>query len=431
MAVGRTRLGTKDCATALQTSNIAKVTSSASGSIHTTAGSMSPIPPGQRLHLSKQRLAVLTHYLPPYMTRVLQHVADTFPQMRVLLSIPVEPNRNFALDWGSLDVEVQKSVMLRRPWKHRAGFKDELYVHVPYDTYSRLRRLQPDLILSYELGFRSLASAMYRRLHPASRLALCVCVSEHTESGRGGSRWLLRKTLVRLADAVSYNGPSCQRYLRRLSVPEHKMFPFPYAADDRTEPKLKASSPEPNRRLLVVGQLNERKGVLKAIETMSRHCTLHPEQKWDLTFVGTGPLEPTLRQWKSPANLQVALQGHVSPEELALTWENYGVLFLPTLADEWGLVVNEAMRAGLPVLGSCYAQACESLIVEGSNGWLFTPDRLDELHAKLNKLAEISADELLVMRDSARASVAHITSQSAALSACHMLSSLCSHVPQP
>jgi glycosyltransferase involved in cell wall biosynthesis len=401
------------------------MSSESTSSKPTTVSSMTAAPPGQRPNVSEQRLAVLTHYLPPYTSRVLQHITEAFPRTHVLLSIPVEPNRRYALDWGNLNVEVQKSVMLRRPWKHRAGFKDELYVHLPYDTYAKLRRLKPDLVFSYELGFRSLASAMYRRLHSRSRLALCVCVSEHTEAGRGSSRWLLRKTLVNMADAITYNGPSCLRYLRQLSIPEHKLFSYPYAPDDRTEPPSRSHALEPNRRLLVVGQLSERKGVLKVVESLSSYCSRYPDQSWDLTFIGSGPLEQTLKHWNSPANLQLTLLDHMAPEELASNWHRYGVLLFPTLADEWGLVVNEAMRAGLPVLGSRYAQACEALIVEGSNGWLYSPDKPDELHSKLQRLAALTADELHVMRHSARASVAHITSRAVANLACQMLHSLC------
>ncbi len=203
------------------------------------------------------------------MGRVLQHTARRVPQTQILLSIPLEPNRNYKLDWGNLDVAVQKSWMLRRRWKHRAGFDDELFVHLPYDTYARLRRMRPDLIFSFELGFRSLASALYRRLNPRTRLAYCVCVSEHTEQGRGGARWLLRRTLIRQADAITYNGPSCRRYLQQLGVPDNKLFPFPYAADDRTEPPIRQRDHEPNRRLLVLGQLNQRKGVLQALKDVA------------------------------------------------------------------------------------------------------------------------------------------------------------------
>ena len=42
-----------------------------------------------------------------------------------------------------------------------------------------------------------------------------------------------------------------------------------------------------------------------------------------------------------------------------------GIFVLPTLADEWGLVVNEAMASGLPVLGSVYSQAAHELCGDG------------------------------------------------------------------
>lgn len=375
--------------------------------------------------LATARLAVLTHYLPPYTARVLQHIAEEVPRMRVMLSVPLEPNRNYAIDWNGLDVEVQDNLMLRRLWKHRAGFRDELYVHVPHDTYRRLGRFRPDIIFSFELGFRSLVSAAYRRMNPQVRLAFCVCVSEHTEYGRGTARWLLRKLLVRMADAVTFNGPSCERYLRRIGVPGEKLFHFPYAADDRTEPPAQeARAGEPNRRLLVVGQLTERKGVLPLADALSTYCRKHPDQSWDLTFVGCGPLEAALRSRDYPVNLRVNLRGHVSPEELAAQWIDYGVLLFPTLADEWGLVVNEALRAGLPVIGSRYAQASTSLIEEGTNGWLYSPDQPAELEAKLEQLAQLNGRQLAAMREHARSSVAHITSRAAAEQACEMFRQL-------
>ena len=383
--------------------------------------------------LQHVRLTVLTHYLPPYITRILQHVALSVPQMQVLLSIPLEPNCNYVLDWGDLDVQVQKSLMLRSRWKHRAGFNDELYVHVPYDTYACLRRAKPDIIFSYELGFRSLVSALYRRLHPRCRLAYCVCVSEHTEQGRGSARWLLRRALVRAADAVTFNGPSCQRYLRQLKVPDSKLFPFPYAADDRTAPgALSDREQEPNRRLLVVGQLSERKGILPLFESLIAYCQQRPEQVCDITFIGSGPLEEKLRQQTVPGNLRVTLRGHVSPEQLSSRWSDYGVLLFPTLADEWGLVVNEALRAGLPVIGSRYAQASTTLIREAWNGWHYSPNDSAELHSKLDRLADLSAPQLAAMRSHAQSSVAHITCSAAAQNACSMFRALvapAAHLP--
>ena len=95
------------------------------------------------------------------MARVLYYASQSVADFRVLLSIALEPNRNYGNTWEGLQVDVQKSLMLRRPWKHSSGFKDELYVHFPYDTLQQLRVADPDIVFSYELGFRSLASRMY------------------------------------------------------------------------------------------------------------------------------------------------------------------------------------------------------------------------------------------------------------------------------
>ena len=85
------------------------------------------------------------------------------------------------------------------------------------------------------------------------------------------------------------------------------------------------------------------------------------------------------------------------------------ILALPTLSDEWGLVVNEAMAAGMPVLGSVYSQAVEDLCVEGQNGWRFRPDAPGEIDAAIERALATPPDELEAMRNRARETVEHLT----------------------
>ncbi len=361
------------------------------------------------------RVVALTHYLPPYMKAVLVEVAQRTRDLSVLLSTKLEPNRQFDTDWSGLSVTVQKSLMLRRPWKHGAGFKDELYVHVPYDTYSQLRRAKPDIVFSYELGVRTTVSAIYRRLHPKSRLAFCVCVSEHTEQGRGAARHLLRRWLVRQADAITYNGPSCRNYLKRFPIADERLFPFPYAqvSANQFSGPLERSS-DCSHRLVCIGQLIERKGVLPMLASINRYCAARPVQQVDLTFIGTGPLEAELKAAAVPSNLNLQFIGHIPPQQVSAELAKFGVMIFPTLADEWGLVVNEAMQAGLPVLGSPYAQSSSTLIRDGENGWLYDPHEESTLFSKLDSVFALSADSLNKMRSVAQESVREITTGSSA-----------------
>jgi glycosyltransferase involved in cell wall biosynthesis len=86
-----------------------------------------------------------------------------------------------------------------------------------------------------------------------------------------------------------------------------------------------------------------------------------------------------------------------------------GILAFPTLADEWGLVVNEAMAAGLPVLGSLYGQSVEELVTDGETGWTFRPDHVDEFDAALGRALATPAAELDRMRAVARGRAARLT----------------------
>jgi glycosyltransferase involved in cell wall biosynthesis len=369
----------------------------------------------------------LTHYIPLYQVRVLQSIARSVRDFHVLLSTPIEPNRDFAPDWSGLDVTVQDTWTMRRRWRHRsAGFDDPLYVHFPYDTMRRLRELQPDVVMSLELGARSAGAAMYRRRHPESRLVLCTYMSERTEQGRGWMRRLLRRRLLGRADALTYNGPSCRRYLESCGVPAGKLHHFPYAADDRTvyHGPIERCDDETRNHLLCVGQLSERKGVLPLLQQVSRYCQSRPNRRLHLTFAGDGPLRGQIESYPTPPNLSVEILGNVSPDELAARMVRSGVMVAPTLADEWMLVVNEALQAGLPVIGSIHSQAVSTLIRDAVNGWQYDPTEQDALARAIDCYLGETECRIAEIRTESRASVAQRTPEWAAAGAMHALRSV-------
>lgn len=359
------------------------------------------------------------------MSSVLQHVAKQVREFAVLLSIAQEPNRDFGDTWQGLNVQVQKSLMVRQYRKHvKAGFRDEHYVHFPFDTLTQLIRRKPDIVFSYELGFRSMVSAIYCRLF-RKKLALCVCVSEHTEEGRGRLRNMLRRLLLRWADAISYNGPSCLEYLRRFPVKEEKLFHFPYACSEQfryTGPIERESAA--SRKLICIGQLIERKGVQPLLTGLAQYCRNQPDRIVQLDLVGKGNQEESLKAISLPSNLQVRFLGHLDYQAMAQAMEQNGVLVFPTLADEWGLVVNEALAAGMPVIGSEYAQSCMTLIQDGQTGWLFKPDDPQTLFRALESLFSTSDESLLEMRYNCQKTVENITPRNVAASAIAMFERL-------
>jgi glycosyltransferase involved in cell wall biosynthesis len=364
------------------------------------------------------RVVFLTHYIPLYQVRVLQSIAQRVRDFHVLVSTPIEPNRDFAADWSGLNVAVQDTWTMRRQWKHRgdAEFSDSLYIHIPYDTTRRLRSLKPDIVMSLELGARSIGAARYCYRFPESKLILCTYMSQRTEECRGWLRHQVRRRLLKHADAITYNGPSCLEYLKGYQVPNDRLFHLPYAADDRTayNGPVHRDDSETRHRFLVIGQLSDRKGVMPLMQQIERYASEHSHQKIELVFAGTGPLRNAIAQCDLPPNLNVELLGNVPAKELSDQMLRAGAMIAPTLADEWMLVVNEALQAGLPVIGSIHSQAVTTLIRDGFNGWQYDPIRPDSLSLALDRYFSCSLQSIAEMRDDSRSSVANRTPQWAA-----------------
>lgn len=355
-------------------------------------------------------VVLLTNFIPPYRLPVYVELARRVEKLTILVSTPMEPNRSWTPDWGQLDVRVQRTLTLNRPWRHAAGFRDTLHVHVPYDTLGQLRALRPNAVLSAELGFRSAFAALYCKLLGRTPLVLWATLSEHTEQGRGWHRQILRRWLLKRADAVVVNGESGARYIERFGFEPRSIFRSPYVA----LPELLGGPPAARpggaaHRLLYVGQLIERKGLLPFVIALAQWAAEHPDRQVAFDLAGSGPVEAELRSLVLPPNLSLNFLGERSYAELSDIYAAAGIFAFPTLADEWGLVVNEAMAAGLPVLGSRYSQAVEELCRENESGWTFHPDCPDETMAAIDRAMATSVERLNAMRAAARAAVAPLT----------------------
>jgi len=350
------------------------------------------------------RVAFLTNLLPPY-HKPLFHLLDRrLAAFRVLLSTPMEANRPWKVDWGSLDVVLQKSYTAKGWWRHPRGFSESLAVHIPLDTLQQLRRFSPDVIISVEMGARTALALLFRQLNPRCRLLIWVETVESGENTRGLARHFLRKILVRNADAFLAVGANTVKYLGRKGAPAGKIFKVAYATDvERFAVNVCTRAKERAHRLLFCGQLVDRKGLLPFLRVLCCWANDHPDRTVEFVLAGDGPLRAQLAQFPLPANAKLEFLGAVQYDDLPDIYASAGVFVLPTLAETWGVVVNEALAAGLPVLGSVYAQAVEELIQEDYNGWIFRPDNAADSYRAVDRVMNTSVADLERMRANARA----------------------------
>ncbi|TWU59440.1 D-inositol 3-phosphate glycosyltransferase [Rubripirellula tenax] len=361
--------------------------------------SADPIPSPKDAHV-----VFLVNFVAPNLIAVCQQIASRVGKFTVLSSVAMESNRDWKTEWGDLDVRVQKTWTITRHPKHPGGYQEVNYIHIPLDTLSQLRRLNPDVVVSLELGARTAWSTLYRTLHRQCVHVTTVYASERSESGRGRLRGWLRRRLLRRAPWVTYNGPSCKRLLESFGADPDRMSPWNYAADPNKAYRgpLTPRGDRSSIQLLTVGQLSERKGILPALEQLSKWAIDHPENRLHWNVVGNGPQLETIKAATLPENLTMTLHGHCCPDQIAAQYRDNDMMLFPTLADEWGLVVDESLQSGLPVIGSLHSQSVTTLLTDGIEGMVYDPEVPTSLADALDRLMAMSDEAYARMPSQAR-----------------------------
>jgi glycosyltransferase involved in cell wall biosynthesis len=142
----------------------------------------------------------------------------------------------------------------------------------------------------------------------------------------------------------------------------------------------------------IIGTLVKRKGLEEALEIVKK--VKEKGVKFFLHIIGDGPLCSQLKEKTKILNLEkeVKFWGHKSPYEVAIFLGILDLIIFPTLYDIWGLVINEALASGTPIVASKYAGAVEDLIKKNKEKIVFDPYKIEKT---AEKIIEILKDEEL------------------------------------
>lgn len=363
-------------------------------------------------------VVILNNYVRRHHVASYSELAKRVRKLTVLLSTPMEPDRDWEAQWDGLDVRVQKNVMFRASWKHSTGFKEANFIHIPIDTQKQLKALNPDIVFSYEMGMRTLFSSWYRR-KTGVPLVMVGNMSEFIERERGLIRNSLRKIICRGVDHFTYNGPSCKRYLMSLGIPSSQLYHLPYCINEEVVFRGHREYPQEGlKRLLYCGAISSRKGILEFTRALQSWCSENfdgnpSRPRIELSIAGTGGLRDEVGQLAT-GRLKINFLGNLGAAELRDAYGSNDICVFPTFADEWGLVPIEAMASGMPVIGSQLAQSVEANIRSGENGWSFDPTESSSMIKAIDSALMTSPDRLLEMGQIARRSVQHISASATA-----------------
>lgn len=335
------------------------------------------------------RVAFLTNFVSPYRRPLLERLSGTPGwDLRVFVNARSEFDRAWEVDTSGLSLVESRSLSLkRRAWtKGAAPYQQVLTLHLPLDLHRGLDAFRPDVILSHELGPRSVVAAAYARLRGVPLVLWSY--QSRVSAQQGPLRGALRRGLLRQAACAVGMGSEARDVLAGWGVPQGRIFDAPNATDHETlsarladpraaERQAAIRGRWPGKKLaLVVGRLVALKGTERLLESWGR-LPAALRREWQLVFLGSGPQAAAV-----DADPQAARVDEVSPGEVADWLAACDLHVFPSLGDVWGLVVNEALHCGAPTLCSSRAACAADLIGEGRTGLVYDPAAPDA-HTRL------------------------------------------------
>jgi len=203
-----------------------------------------------------------------------------------------------------------------------------------------------------------------------------------------------KKTLIKQADRFVVPGTASQTYLTSFDVPERLIWVAPNSIDNHHFSTVAAQefsdSASVETVMVCVSRLVEHKGVMDLLQAIYRL----QNHKIKLHIIGSGPDAVLLKAFIDMHQMKnVTLHGFLQQDELPRVLGRADIFVLPTRSDPWGLVVNEAMSTGLPVIVSDKAGCEKDMVIDGYNGFRFKAGNIESLMQAIQRYVESSAEQ--------------------------------------
>jgi glycosyltransferase involved in cell wall biosynthesis len=242
-----------------------------------------------------------------------------------------------------------------------------------------------------------------------------VVMSESSRHDERRTSWkeTVKRRIIDLYSAALVGGQRHVEYLIELGMPRERIFTGYDVVDNdyfarrvaearRSKSEIRNQRGLPQNYFLASARFVKKKNLSRLITAYGdyRRKVQNTENAiWDLVLLGDGPLRDCLKSQLSTLNLNehVHLPGFRPYEELPVYYALANALVHASSTEQWGLVVNEAVASGLPVIVSDRC-GCVPELVNG-NGFIFDPTNESELTARMLELASLSHGERKQLSD--------------------------------
>ncbi len=361
----------------------------------------------------KKRVAILVSVPTPYRDPLFERLARSADyDIQVLYCRDHQPNQGWRLDAPHYPARCLRNLA-------PAGWHGRLLIGGINPGLGReLRAFRPDAVIVY--GYNTATTLLAVLWAGKHRIPVLIRSDSNLLEEEGKpplvlafKRLFLRWLTSRVYGFLSVGTSNSQYWLRYGAKPE-KIFLARYAVDNdyfRSQAARYRTCREQIREengwrqrflLLYVGRLAKQKGIDVLIEAFRRISEVRADI--GLLVVGEGPERTALE--KRAQNLpQVYFLGFHDWNQLPKFYAAADLFVLPSVREPWGLVVNEAMASGLPVIATQKIGSAQDLIIEGQSGYLVPASDAEAMASAIDRACE-SEERLRAMGEGAQRVIA-------------------------
>jgi glycosyltransferase involved in cell wall biosynthesis len=343
-----------------------------------------------------RRLVIITEIISPYRIPLFNALAKRSEvDLHVIFLAETDPQLR---QWQVYKNEIKFSCRVLRSYRRRIG---RFHALINFGMGGALSDARPDVILCG--GYNYLASwhaLLWARAHSVPFFLWSESNLRDMRSGRAPVE-MLKGEFLRRCSGFVVPGKSAKDFLLARGIKDRMIFNALNAVDNdlfaaaaslarANAGPIRNECGLPGRYFLFVGRLVREKGIF---ELLSAYATLDEDLRRaiGLVFVGDGPLREALeREAATISSGMIRFVGFAQRDDLPKYYALADMMILPTYTDTWGLVVNEAMACGLPVILSAAAGCGQDLVTENWNGRVVPSRDVQALASAMRDIAEDS-----------------------------------------
>ena len=338
-------------------------------------------------------VAILFDNFGPY------HLARLSAASRVCNVLAVEFGSSSAeYDWKASEASGLQRVALNDRGSSRELSPEEFQKRL----FAVLDGYHPEVVVVPGWGYRGALLALWWGL---SHGVPVICMSESTQwdEVRNPIKEWIKRRIISLFSSALVGGTPHRAYIQELGMPADRIFLgydiidndyFEKGAKVAQHAGFSASKPY----FLASARFIEKKNLPRLLRAYAlyrkRALALNDSGSvFDLVLLGDGAQRSELEKLRSELGLAdcVEMPGFKQYEDLPAYYANAGAFIHASTTEQWGLVVNEAMASGLPVLVSNRCGCAADLVKDGENGWTFDPTNEEQI---ADLMLKIASDEI-------------------------------------